>query len=308
MSIRVVINAASGTARRYGAEALQNLITDVAQHHGLAELSVAVVPPGDLPAALRQAAAESDEIWVGGGDGTLRSAAELLFANKRQQILGVLPLGTMNLLARDLNIPLQIEQAVAALSQGEPTQIDLGRINQRLFLNKAALGLYPEMVVDRERRRRLWNLGQWGALGKWTAMARAAWRAMKRHRMLQITIDYHGQRRQIRSPAIVVAAGAYEFRPGQLFGRPDLQSGELALYISHERSALGSAGQLAKLFLGNLDSDPALEVIKAEHLRIDFPRPKPVACDGEIDMLPGPIDFHVEPRGLTVRQPKPTQP
>lgn len=297
MTVRVVINAASGTARRHGAAALHTLIQNTAAEHGLDDLTVQVVPPDALPETLRQATQEAGEIWVGGGDGTLRSAAELLHANQQDQVLGVLPLGTMNLLARDLNIPLQIEQAVAALSQGSCTAIDLGRINNRLFLNKSALGLYPEMVVDRERRRRLFGLSKWGA------MLRAAWRAMRRHRLLHISIDYHGQRREILSPAIVVAVGAYEFRPGQLFGRPDLQSGELSLYISHERSALGSAGQLAKLFLGSLERDDELEVIKAEHLRIDFERAKPVASDGEIDMLRGPIDFHVLPRALKVRQP-----
>ena len=78
-----------------------------------------VVPPKQLPAALIAAAETSDEIWVGGGDGTLRSAAELVM--KRDGVLGVLPLGTMNLLARDLNIPLEIEQAVAAPGDDQGT-------------------------------------------------------------------------------------------------------------------------------------------------------------------------------------------
>ncbi|MBP6819202.1 MAG: hypothetical protein KBC46_07860 [Ferrovibrio sp.] len=301
MATQVVINAASGTARRYGPEALGGLIREAALAQGQTDMRVHVVPPEALQGTLHRAANEAEEVWVGGGDGTLRSAAELLKKRGNQQggILGVLPLGTMNLLARDLNIPLEIEHAVAALCQGDVTAIDLGRINDRLFLNKSALGLYPDMVVDRERRRRLWGLSKWGA------MLRAAWRAVRRHRMMQIAIQHQGQRREILSPAIVVAVGAYEFRTGQLFGRPDLQSGELTVYISHEKNWLGSASQLAKLFLGTLDSDPRLEVIKADRLRIDFPRPKPVANDGEIDMLPGPIDYAVEPRALRVRLPKP---
>ncbi len=300
MTTQVVINAASGTARRHGPQALGSLIREAALAHGQEDVRVHVVPPDALLGSLRRAVNEAEEVWVGGGDGTLRSAAGLLKKRGAQPggILGVLPLGTMNLLARDLNIPLEIDRAVAALSQGTVAAIDLGRINDRLFLNKSALGLYPDMVVDRERRRRLWGLSKWGA------MLRSAWRAVRRHRLMQISIDHQGQRREILSPAIVVAVGAYEFRAGQLFGRPDLQSGELTAYISHEKNWLGSASQLAKLFLGTLDSDPRLEVIKAEHLRIDFARPKPVANDGEIDMLPGPIDYAVEPQALRVRLPK----
>ncbi|MEK9969465.1 MAG: diacylglycerol kinase family protein [Ferrovibrio sp.] len=295
MTTAIVINAASGTARQYGAAALQDVIHKAATAAGIDSVQVRVVPPKQLPSALIDAAAVSDEIWVGGGDGTLRSAAELVM--RRDGVLGVLPLGTMNLLARDLNIPLEIEQAVAALGSATVAPIDVGRVNRGIFLNKSALGLYPEMIVDRERRRRLFGLA------KWPAMVRSVWRAVRRHRLMEIVIDHHGQRREIVSPAIVVAVGSYEFRTARLFGRPDLQSGELTVYVSHEKSWLGSAGQLAKLFLGTLDNDPSLEVIKAHSLNIDFSRPKPVASDGEVEMLPGPIRYAVAPRALKVRMP-----
>jgi diacylglycerol kinase family enzyme len=295
MTTAIVINAASGTARQYGSAALQEVIRSAATAAGIEDVQVSVVPPKQLPAALIAAAAASDEIWVGGGDGTLRSAAELVM--RRNGVLGVLPLGTMNLLARDLNIPLEIEQAVAALGKATVAPIDVGRVNSGIFLNKSALGLYPEMIVDRERRRRLFGLA------KWPAMVRSVWRAVRRHRLMEIVIDHHGQRREIVSPAIVVAVGSYEFRTARLFGRPDLQSGELTVYVSHEKSWLGSAGQLAKLFLGTLENDPSLEVIKAHSLTIDFNRSKPVASDGEVEMLPGPIRYAVAPAALQVRMP-----
>jgi len=295
MTTAVVINAESGTARQYGAATLQDVIQRAAVAAGRSDVQVRVVPPKQLPGALIAAAETSDEIWVGGGDGTLRSAAELVM--KRDGVLGVLPLGTMNLLARDLNIPLEIEQAVAALSNATIEPIDVGRVNRGIFLNKSALGLYPEMIVDRERRRRLFGLA------KWPAMFKSAWRAVRRHRVMEIAIEHRGQRREILSPAVVVAVGAYEFRTAQLFTRSDLQSGELTVYVSHEKNWLGSASQLAKLFLGTLESDPSLEVIKAESLKIDFNRSKPVASDGEVEMLPGPIRYAVAPKALKVRMP-----
>lgn len=295
MTTSVVINAASGTARQYGAAALQDMIRNAAVAAGHSDVSVSVVPPRQLPTALVAAAETSEEIWVGGGDGTLRSAAELVM--RRDGVLGVLPLGTMNLLARDLNIPLEIEQAVAALSSAAIAPIDVGRVNRGIFLNKSALGLYPEMIVDRERRRRLFGLT------KWPAMLKSMWRAVRRHRLMEIALEHRGVRREVISPAIVVAVGSYEFRTARLFGRPDLQSGELTVYVSHEKSWLGSAGQLAKLFLGTLENDPSLEVIKAHSLKIDFNRPKPVASDGEVEMLPGPIRYAVAPKALKVRMP-----
>lgn len=299
MTLAVVINAASGTAQRYGADQLRDLVSGVAREARGELVDVRVVPPDQLQPVLRKAAQEHDEVWVGGGDGTLRTAADLMV--KRKGTLGVLPLGTMNLLARDLNIPLEIENAVRALGNAEVAPIDVGRINDSIFLNKSALGLYPEMIVDRERRRRLFGIT------KWPAMMKAAWRAVRRHRMMEITIEHHGQRREIVSPALVVAVGAYEFRAAKLFTRSDLQSGELTLYVSHEKTALGSAGQLAKLFLGTLDTDPELETIRADSIVIDFQRPKPVANDGEVEMLSGPIRYAVARQALKVRMPAETE-
>src|SRR5690606_21759276 len=105
MTLAVVINAASGTAQRHGPDQLKDLVGRIARETRGESVDVRVVPPKQLLPALRQAAQDHDEVWVGGGDGTLRSAAELMV--KRRGTLGVLPLGTMNLLARDLNIPLE---------------------------------------------------------------------------------------------------------------------------------------------------------------------------------------------------------
>lgn len=205
MTTAVVINAESGTARQYGAATLQDVIERAAVSAGRSDVQVRVVPPKQLPGALVAAAETSDEIWVGGGDGTLRSAAELVM--KRDGVLGVLPLGTMNLLARDLNIPLEIEQAVAALSNATVEPIDVGRVNRGIFLNKSALGLYPEMIVDRERRRRLFGLA------KWPAMFKSAWRAVRRHRVMEIAIEHRGQRREILSPPSLSPWGLMNFEP-----------------------------------------------------------------------------------------------
>jgi len=295
MTFAVVINAASGTAKQHGPDALADQIRQALQASRDEEAEIHIVPPEQLPETLQAMAARHEELWVGGGDGTLRSAAELVI--QRNGTLGVLPLGTMNLLARDLNIPLEIEKAVQAIAQAPVDAIDVGRINDGIFLNKSALGLYPEMVVDRERRRRLMEMD------KWPAMLQAAWRALRRHRQLEITIGYRGVERQIESPALIVAVGPYEFRAGRLFGRTDLKSGELRVYVSHKKNWLGSAGQMAKLFLGTLEDDAEFETIQAEHIVIDLPRSKPVANDGEIDMLSGPIRYAVMPRALKVRRP-----
>jgi diacylglycerol kinase family enzyme len=177
-------------------------------------------------------------------------------------------------------------------------RIDVGRVDGGLFLNKSALGLYPEMIIDRERRRRLWGYG------KWPAMLRATWRALRRNRLMEVTLEAEGAPpRRILTPAVVVATNAYEFRTGRLFRKPDLASGALTAYVSHETRWMGTLAQFGKLFLGTLERDPKLEVVRTTRLTIAFARSRPVANDGEVEFIRGPVSYAVESRALAVRWP-----
>ena len=109
-----------------------------------------MVAPGDLKPALERAVQRpGDGVVVGGGDGTLATAAEIMMQADRT--LGVLPLGTMNLLAKDLGLPLELEAAIAALAHGRVRRMDVAEVNSRLFLSHAVIGLYPRMVREREQ-------------------------------------------------------------------------------------------------------------------------------------------------------------
>ena len=91
---------------------------------------------------------ESSVVVAGGGDGTVNAVASELVGTGK--ILGVLPLGTLNHFAKDLCIPLDIESAVDVIAQETITQIDIGEVNGRYFLNNSSIGLYPQIVQERE--------------------------------------------------------------------------------------------------------------------------------------------------------------
>lgn len=293
----LVVNRKSGTARRFERGELAARLADTARAAGLTDVEVAVVHPRDIDRVLADAARGGGEVWVGGGDGTLRAAARHVRA--AGGTMAVLPLGTMNLLARDLGVPLDLDAAVRALADAPVAPIDIGLVNDDIFLNKSALGLYPEMIIDRERRRRLFGYG------KWPAMMRAMWRAFRRHRRMDVVMTVDGIERQISTPALIVATSEYEFRTGRLFRRPSLRDGLLSVYVSHEKGWAGSLGQMAKMFLGTLHTDPELEIIRLPEVEIHFERSRAVANDGELDFIRGPLRYRVDPHGLKVRQPDP---
>jgi hypothetical protein len=95
---------------------------------------------------------EIDAVVVGGGDGSVRTVASVLADTGVP--LGVLPLGTLNHFARDLGIPLDVEAAAETIAKGDVRVVDLAKANGEIFINNASIGIYPYLVIARERQGR----------------------------------------------------------------------------------------------------------------------------------------------------------
>ena len=115
-------------------------------------LDVRLLSPGEMRRAIADAAVgRHDTVIIGGGDGSV-SAAVAAFSGG-DKVLGVLPFGTMNLLARDLGMPTDPRAAVAALAAAAPRRIDLAEINGRPFHTLSGLGFFSHMARAREEVR-----------------------------------------------------------------------------------------------------------------------------------------------------------
>jgi len=124
---------------------------------------VELIDGGECAVRCRAAAKRGDHmIIVGGGDGTISAAAaELADAGTR---LGILPLGTLNHFAKDLNLPISIDDAVGVIATGETRCVDVGEVNGHIFINNSSIGIYPYLVLDRERKQRRQGLSKWPAM------------------------------------------------------------------------------------------------------------------------------------------------
>ncbi|GAA1929624.1 hypothetical protein GCM10009797_24240 [Nocardioides hwasunensis] len=133
--VAVVVNTASRTGAR-AVPLLESALRPVAD-----EVSVHAVEGGrQLMEALRAAMSiQPDLLVVGGGDGTVASAAGLVAPTGTA--LGVLPLGTANDFARTLEIPSALDLAIATLVDGKVVDVDLGRVDGRAYVNVASVGL-----------------------------------------------------------------------------------------------------------------------------------------------------------------------
>ena len=103
---------------------------------------------------------------AGGGDGTVNTVASAVIDTDKT--FGVLPLGTLNHFAKDLHIPLDLEAAARTIIAGHTTQVDVGEVNDEIFLNNSSLGLYPRLVQKRKKKQRLgsrkWAAFFWAAI------------------------------------------------------------------------------------------------------------------------------------------------
>ena len=164
--IALIVNPGSGGGRGPGARELLALC----ERAGLAARLHDAGGDGGVERALREALATQPRMLVAaGGDGTVNAVAAA--AIEHDLPLGVLPLGTLNHFARDLDIPPDPEGAVAVLASGEERRVDAARANDGLFLNNASLGLYATIVVQRERLQRRLGSSKWSALLRATASA-----------------------------------------------------------------------------------------------------------------------------------------
>lgn len=162
--LSVVLNAGSGDGAADAAEAILGPLFSAA---GFDVRITMLRGDDDLAHAMTAAIADGVQIVAaGGGDGTINAVVNAIAGH--DITLGVLPLGTLNHFAKDLGIPIALEDAARVIIAGHTSHVDVGEVNGRAFLNNSSLGLYPRIVQLRERYRargiRKWFVATWATL------------------------------------------------------------------------------------------------------------------------------------------------
>ena len=245
----------------------------------------------------RALASGAETIVAAGGDGTITALAGALVGTDRQ--LAILPLGTVNALAKDLNVPLDLSAAVASLQTSESRRIDVGEVNGRIFLHKVVVGLIPGMAAGREKIR-----GRYDVAAK-VGFMRYFFRRLARAKRMAVAIETdNGTRRVERVQALAVASNAYDEGVGQFFSRQSLDRGTLTLYVlSH--FTLGDFLRLTTgMLMGHWQDDKALSMESVQSVTITTHKSlMKVMFDGEVMSLETPLKFDIRPLALTVLVP-----
>lgn len=278
------------------ASATVSRVRDAFQRSNL-QAEVLAVDSETLPEAARKAAAsDADVVVLGGGDGTLGAGAAALAGGRKP--LGILPLGTLNHFAKDLGIPLDLDQAVRTIESGHVTEVDVGEVNGRLFLNNSSIGLYPAAVAHREELRH-----RHGG-GKWAAMLVACVAVFRRFPLLSVTLQAEGRAVALTTPFIFVGNNRYEMSLFSLGTRASLQGGELSLYLTRNAGRTGLLRLAFRALLGRLEQDRDFHSFMLPEVEIRTRRRSlRVSLDGEVVEMASPIRYVIRPRALRVLAP-----
>jgi diacylglycerol kinase family enzyme len=289
LPIPVFVNRSGGTAGKFSDKLTGELCNAFAEAG--AKICIQLLEGDDLGPALK-AVVGAPVVVVGGGDGTQGSAAARLADT--DSALGILPLGTLNHLARQLEIPLDLPGAAAVAVSGRQIHIDLGQVGHTVFVNNASIGLYTSMVRKREASR----------LPKWLATLPAALTVLRDMKVRPLQIDWGEGSREIVTPLLFIGNKRYALDGLRIGKRNALDEGILSVFAVRYRGRFRLLLFALRVLVGR--ADPAHDftaLSETGRLTVQGSGSLAVAHDGEIDQMDLPLTFEVRPKALAVMVP-----
>lgn len=236
-------------------------------------------------------------VIAAGGDGTLSTVAAEL--KDSPSTLGILPWGTLNHFAKDCGIPLEAQEAINVLLDGQTQTVDVGEVNGHIFINNSSLGLYPHAVRRRDSQRRRFGWGKMRAFF-WASLS-----LLRLFPMLHIKLSCDGQSLLRRTPFVFIGNNEYIMEGFRMADRVSLQRGCLSVYTSHNAGRLGLLRLALRALIGRLHQAKGFDTLITQALTIETRRPSlQVALDGEVTTLSTPLHYRIHPAALQVKVPK----
>ena len=292
--VPVLINRGGGSVA--ADSAIADKVSAALDDAGL-EAEVELIDGGDCEVRARTVAERGDPLLiVGGGDGTVGASASALAGTETS--LAILPLGTLNHFARDLGIPLDLAKAAKLIAAGTARRVDLGEMNERIFINNSAIGLYPLMVLNRDLQRK--RLGR----SKRLAMLVASVRTLVRFGHQRLTLTVNEEKARIDTPLLFVGNNDYRLDLAAPGRRERLDDGRLSVFVMRKKTRRGVLAATARALFNRTRPDDMVRLDDVERLRVDSRRSQlAVSLDGEVVRVVPPLDYRIRKKALLVIAP-----
>ncbi|MFL9824023.1 diacylglycerol/lipid kinase family protein [Rhodoplanes sp. SY1] len=289
----LIVNARSRRGQRRF-EAVQRLL---GERGFLIAAAHAVADPARLGGIAAAAAAQTDHlVVVGGGDGTISTVVGAFAApdGRARPLLGLLPLGTANSFAKALGLPLELERAVDVLCDGIPTDIDLGRLDDRWFANAVAIGLPADIARGSAHLAKRWA-------GRAAYLMVAAAR-LARHRSFRCSVTHDGGTTVVDALDVRVANGGWQ---GGVLVAPaaGVVTGDLLIRMIKGPGRRALPRTWWRALRGAPPAPGDVVTLRTRTATIATDRPRPVSVDGEV-VAETPVRVAVAPGALRILLPR----
>ena len=294
-TIHVILNASSGLdgKKNEASETLQRILSE-----GGLECDIRQIDKGtDLCEVAREMIRSGAETVVAaGGDGTINAVASVLAGT--DVTLGVIPAGTLNHFARDLQIPIDIDAAAKIVVEGRTAQVDVGEVNGRRFINNAIIGLYPIYRFHREQNEKRGR-------HKFLAMTSAVFSVFRLNPGLHLSLEAEGKTVTRKTPFLMVANNHHEMEGYRLGNRATLSSGMLSVYVMHHMSRFRMGLLGLSVLLGRFSKSKDFDVLSAREVKLEGRRKRiGISLDGEVVQMDLPLQYRSLPGSLRVIVPE----
>ena len=303
--LQFVINAAAGSSDADTKREVIETALRVAGRRGDLHFSRPAELARAAQAAATRAIATRTAVVAVGGDGTLNTVAQA--AHSVGCAMGIVPQGTFNYFARTHGIPADPAEAARLLLRAVPAPVQVAAVNDRVFLVNASLGLYPDLLEDREMYKARFGRSRWVAF--WAASATL----LRAQRQLRLHIEQGASVRDVRTLTLFVGNNRLQLE--QLGVQPQMRP-EIGLAGARITAVmLRPIGTLSMIRLmlhgamGTLGEAQSVERFEFDHMVVrptlaPGRRGVKVAFDGEVTRMRAPLDFRVLAKPLYLLMPR----
>ena len=286
----LVVNPVAGTRSKRG---LHDIVTERLAGSDIAVTTVLTEGPGHASELAADAVRRGlDMVIVAGGDGTVNETANTL--SNTRTVLGIIPLGSGNGLARSLGIPQDVGEALRVIADGHTTRCDRGLVNGMPFYCTFGVGFdaaVSEKFASMKRRGRI-------------TYVRSVLREFLNYKSQPYAISIGGQVITERAFLIAVCNASQYGNNAYIAPQAKLSDGLLDLIVIHEGSPLSSVKVGVDLLTGFLDRNTRIETFRISSATITRLHPGAAHLDGEPLTLGTKLEVGCDPSALTVLSPE----
>jgi len=300
----IVFNAGSGHDDAAETRTIiETVLTEAGREHHVMLVEDASQLPHISAQAVARAQAENGVVIAAGGDGTINAVAQAALGSGCP--FGVLPQGTFNYFSRSHGIPSDTAEALRVLLNSHAYPVQIGLVNDKVFLVNASLGLYPKLLEEREAYKQ--SYGRNRLVAWWAGIMTL----LHEHRPMRIHVEHGDQSYELRTLMVFASNNRLQL---ERIGFPEAKAVEQGLLVGTVlkpvatltllrlmlRGALGQLGEadhIASFAFRQITVMPAL-LYGRDRIK--------VAMDGEVTLLKAPLLFRVAPEELLLLKPEVT--